>query len=136
MAWVEARSVMATVMVVEDEEPILRVVREALEDVRHTVTAYTDSREALKDLCDPNIERPRVIVLDIMMPGLDGYTFHNILRANEQTRRIPLIVITCKNKLTEIFAQSMNVSAFLQKPFDLNDLRRKVAQALERGPSR
>ncbi|MCH8140938.1 MAG: response regulator, partial [Proteobacteria bacterium] len=84
---------MREIMVIDDEEPIRRAIRDALEDIGHTVTTYDTCHKALKDLNNPDFPRPRLIILDVMMPKLDGYRFHIMLQANERTRRIPLIII-------------------------------------------
>ena len=90
----------------------------------------------LEALLDPGLERPQLIILDIMMPEMDGFTFHNRLQEDKRTRRIPIIVTTAKGGIKEAFRQSASVAAFMEKPFLIEDLRGAVDKALSQGMRR
>jgi CheY-like chemotaxis protein len=68
-----------------------------------------------------------------MLPGMDGFTLHEALHHDARTRSVPVIIVTAKDWTRPAFTPSVNVVAFLAKPFDISLLREAVSVAL--GPS-
>jgi signal transduction histidine kinase len=115
----------ARVLVVDDDERNLLAIQTVLEDVAEVVTA-TSGEEALRHLLKGEFA---VILLDVFMPGLDGYETAQIIRAREQTKRIPIVFLSAVNKETEhlIRGYSMGAVDYVFKPVEPIVLQSKVA---------
>src|SRR3954470_6834127 len=113
------------VLVVDDDERNLLAVRTVLEDVGEVVEARS-GEEALRHLLKGEFA---VILLDVYMPGMDGYETAQIIRDREQTKRIPIVFLSAVNKeadpLMRVF--SMGAVDYVYKPVDPIVLRSKVA---------
>ncbi|MEI7529898.1 MAG: response regulator, partial [Elusimicrobiota bacterium] len=72
---------------------------------------------------------PDAIILDVMMPEMDGYTFHSKLQETEGLQNIPIVVLSAKDKMKDMFASS-NVFAFVEKPFEAKTLVDAVKAAI------
>jgi CheY-like chemotaxis protein len=115
----------ARVLVVDDDERNLLAIRTVLEDVADIVEA-SSGEEALRQLLKGEFA---VILLDVYMPGLDGYETAQIIRSREQTKRIPIIFLSAVNKETQhlIRGYSMGAVDYVFKPFEPIAVRSKVA---------
>jgi PAS domain S-box-containing protein len=113
------------VLVVDDDERNLLAIRTVLEDVGEIVEARS-GEEALRHLLRGDFA---VILLDVYMPGIDGYETAQIIRSREQTKRIPIVFLSAVNKETEhlIRGYSMGAVDYVFKPVDPVVLRSKVA---------
>ena len=116
---------MKRVLVVDDEEPIRLTVAEALEDEGYAVATAENGAEALVQV---RATRPHGIVLDLMMPVLDGWGFLKACRADELCAGIPVVVISARRKLIEAVPTELRVDRILAKPFALEDLIEAVAE--------
>jgi CheY-like chemotaxis protein len=104
-----------TVLLVEDEEPLRRVLRELLEREGFTVVEAADGIQALDEV---DRSAPDVLVLDLNLPRLDGYGVLNHLRARPSTARLPVIVLTAKSdEENEVRVFETGANDFLTKPF-------------------
>ena len=103
------------VLVVDDEEPVLQMVRDVLEEEGLDVLTAREGRAALQMALH---SRPNVIVTDLMMPGMDGRALCKRLGQEPITARIPVIVMSAafKPRPDDAFA------AVLPKPFEIDDL--------------
>jgi len=73
------------------------------------------------------VARPDLIILDVMMPIMDGYTLNGLLQREDMTRSIPILVLTAKGqKMRDLFEMAPNVAAYVQKPFDPKMLRELI----------
>ncbi len=129
---------MANIMVVEDEKDVVTLLKFLLEKDGHKVTEAYNGLEALGKMgVDLNKKTealqfiPDLILLDVMMPVMDGYSVCTKLQEMESTRSIPVIVLTAKGEMRELFDRA-NVAAYVNKPFDIQKLRQVIAQILER----
>jgi PAS domain S-box-containing protein len=113
------------VLVVDDDEKNLLAIGTVLEDLGEIVVAKS-GEEALRHLLKGEFA---VILLDVYMPGLDGYETAQIIRSREQTKRIPIVFLSAVNKETEhlIRGYSMGAVDYVFKPVDPVVLRSKVA---------
>jgi CheY-like chemotaxis protein len=120
---------MKKVLVVDDEDHIREIAATSLEIVGGwSVITAGSGAEALSKA---QTERPDAILLDVMMPEMDGPTVFRALRKNEETRSIPVILLTAKVQAAEREQFSdLGVDAVLAKPFDPMTLHREVAAAL------
>ena len=113
------------VLVVDDDERNLLAVSTVLEDVGEIVVARS-GEEALRHLLKGEFA---VILLDVYMPGLDGYETAKIIRSREQSKRIPIIFLSAVNKENEHLMRgyAMGAVEYVFKPVDPIVLRSKVA---------
>jgi len=113
------------VLVVDDDERNLLAIRTVLEDVGEVVVAHS-GEEALRHLLKGDFA---VILLDVYMPGMDGYETAQIIRSREQTKRIPIVFLSAVNKETEHLMRGYSMGAvdYVFKPVDPVVLRSKVA---------
>jgi CheY-like chemotaxis protein len=119
-----------TILVVDDEPEIVTLLRFVLEKDGHRILDAGNGLIALERLgVDPPGEAPRfdLIILDIMMPVMDGYALNSRLQREERTRSIPILVLTAKGqKMRDLFEMAPNVAAYVQKPFDPRMLRELI----------
>lgn len=113
------------VLVVDDDERNLLAVETVLEDIGEIVVARS-GEEALRHLLKGDFA---VILLDVYMPGMDGYETAQIIRSREQTKRIPIVFLSAVNKEAEhlLRGYSMGAVDYVFKPVDAVVLRSKVA---------
>lgn len=123
--------VMQRILVVDDEAPIRSVIAEALSDEGYEVAEATNGLDALEKVGQFH---PNAIVLDLMMPIMDGWTFVERLRADG--RRAEIVVISAANALHDSAERlhARGVRAVLAKPFDLMALL-GVVERLTGGPA-
>jgi CheY-like chemotaxis protein len=109
-----------TILVADDEPNIARLVQMSLERNGYTVVLAPDGREALKQVAD---SRPDLILLDVMMPHVDGFEVLEKLKGDPATRDIPVIMMTVKARDADTFeATERGAAAFLWKPVNPSDL--------------
>jgi CheY-like chemotaxis protein len=106
------------VLVVDDEVDIRQAVAEVLSDEGYRVIAAGDGREALDKTRQLH---PNLILLDLMMPRMNGWEFREAQKHDPDVSGIPVIVLSALGRDSRVDAE-----AFLQKPFDLDDLLTKV----------
>ncbi len=116
---VRSQSARPRVLVADDEVDIANLVSYVLEDAGFEATPVYNGSDALETALR---ERPDLVVLDVMMPGLDGREVSRRLKESVQTSRIPVVLFSAAN----VDLASTTADAFLAKPFDLDVL---VAQA-------
>ncbi|MBI4679120.1 MAG: response regulator [Elusimicrobia bacterium] len=134
---------MATILVVDDEKDTVGLLRYMLEKDGHQVLEAFDGEGALKAVgLDPAGGEgaappvlPDIILLDVMMPKMDGYSVYARLQQSERTKAIPVVVLTAKGKMWELFENAQGVTAFMEKPFDPKYLRSHVKEALAKKPA-
>lgn len=110
------------VLVVDDDPDILEAVCDILEGEGYRVARARNGREALGQVDE---ERPLLILLDLMMPVMDGSAFAQALRGRERDRSIPIVVISADGDPQK--AAALGARGFLAKPFDIDALLAEVA---------
>jgi len=120
------------VLIVDDEEQILQLVANLLEAKGHEPMTASDGEEALRMIEN---RRPDVILLDIMMPGLDGATVAQKLRESPETSNLPIIFLTGLVDADEMSTRGPKIGGqfFLAKPFDAEKLYRVLELATTPG---
>src|SRR5215210_3884184 len=115
----------ARVLVVDDDERNLLAIRNVIEDLADVETA-SSGEEALRHLLKGEFA---VILLDVYMPGMDGYETAQIIREREQTKRIPIVFLSAVNKEKEHLMRGYSMGAvdYVFKPVEPVVLRSKVA---------
>ncbi len=110
----------ARILVVEDDTDLRRSLAEVLEDEGCEVSCARDGEEALQHL--ERSEAPGAILLDLTMPGMDGWTFRSRQRSDPRLSRIPTVVISAAFAGDPSGVEALAPDAFLPKPFDLGSL--------------
>lgn len=120
-----------SVLLIDDDASIREIVQACLSDLAGwKVKTVASAQEALNWL---GSERPDVILLDILMPGMDAVTFLQRLRASYLTQTIPVILLTVQARwYSPQQLQQLSVIDAIAKPFDPVTLSEQIAQALER----
>lgn len=118
------------ILAADDDEDILELVAFRLERSGYGVVKAHDGEEALR-LAREHL--PALIVLDVMMPKLDGYEVTRALRADEATRRIPVILLTARVQDADV-QRGFDAGAddYVRKPFSPQELRSRVQAILGR----
>jgi CheY-like chemotaxis protein len=107
------------ILVVDDEEPIRSVVAEALADEGYKVLTAPNGADALDVV---RAAEPDGVLLDLMMPVLDGWGFLNACRQEQLCGRTPVLVMSAYRKLAEAAPSELRVDRYLAKPFEIDDL--------------
>ncbi len=118
-------------LVVDDDQLLLRLVEINLTKIGVKVLTAPSGREALRLA---SAERPHIILLDIMMPGMDGYEVLRQLKASDETRDIPIIMLTAKTGMEDREkCLEMGAVVYMTKPFKLEELRETVKRLVFSG---
>ena len=108
------------ILVCDDDPVILRLLQVNLELEGYDVLLANHGEEAFEVA---QAERPDLIILDIMMPRMDGYQTVAALKANESTKHIPVVFLSAKAQASDIErGKEQGVADYLTKPFDPSDL--------------
>ena len=118
------------VLVVDDEADIVALVADHLVKAVYRVSMASSGTEALEAA---RRERPALIVLDLMLPGMSGYEVIEQLRANDATRHIAVLMLTARREESDrIQGLSLGADDYLTKPFSPQELVLRVAAILRR----
>lgn len=120
----------ASVLVVEDDLDLLALMEIILADAGYRVRTAREGRAALARVAE---EMPGVILLDMRMPGMNGWDFAREFRARHG-RACPIVVVTAAEN-ARLRAEEIGAEAWLSKPFDLQDVVRTVARHVSTGSS-
>ncbi len=120
------------ILVVEDRPDALNLLTQQLEILGIAVILATDGREGVKKAFE---EKPDLILMDILMPGMDGREATRRIRSNPKTKDIPILAATVLNRESEIDACiEAGCNIYIVKPFTFEELREKIQTVLD--PSR
>jgi CheY-like chemotaxis protein len=108
------------ILIVDDDADVRESIEDALEEEGYHVAGAANGKEALHLLKDEKL-RPELIILDIMMPEMDGWTFRAEQRKDPDIASIPVIVFTAYGSPKDI-AQKLQAVGFLKKPLRLEEL--------------
>lgn len=110
---------MERVLVVDDDPDILSVVADVLRDEGCSVTTAANGEEALASLARPGRERPDLIITDLMMPQMDGWTLCEKLRDDPALADVPIAVLTA---FADDHRKPIEMARVIKKPLNLNAL--------------
>ncbi len=120
-----------SILIVEDEKNILELVKYNLEKEGFSVFCATTGDNGLEDARKKN---PALIILDLMLPGLDGIEVCKILKQNYRTSQIPIIMLTAKaEEMDKIVGLELGADDYMTKPFSPRELIARVKAVLRRG---
>jgi two-component system alkaline phosphatase synthesis response regulator PhoP len=123
-----------TVMVIEDEPDILEVMEYNLQKEGYRVRSSRDGEEGLRMIRE---QAPDLVLLDRMLPGLDGVEICRRMKQDPLTRAIPIIMVTAKGEETDVVVGlSVGADDYVTKPFRPKELLARVDAVLRRAPLR
>lgn len=121
---------MAKILVIDDEINIVELIKYTLEKENHQVIVAYDGEEGLQKV---QLEVPDLILLDIMLPKLDGLTVCRQLRAERATSRVPILMISARGEtIDNIIGLEMGADDYIAKPFSPRELAARVKANLRR----
>ena len=121
---------MATILVVDDEEPIQELLRFNLEKEGYLVCIAKDGSEALECV---EKEQPDLLVLDVMLQGMDGLEVCRKLRLNTKYQQIPIIMLTAKGEeIDTVLGLELGADDYMTKPFSPRELLARIKARLRR----
>ncbi len=118
----------ATILVVDDDEDNRTLVARILRRHEFYVVTAVSGHEALEKIHEGQVD---LVLLDVMMPGMDGYEVYHRLKESDNTRNIPIIMLTALN-MAEQVEKALHIapSWYIAKPFDAKYLLKRVRQVL------
>ena len=119
-----------TILVVDDEPDIVEIIQYNLEKSGFDVIVAADGPVALEKARD---ETPDLIVLDLMLPGLEGTDVCRILKQDERTRSIPILMLTAKSEeIDRIIGLELGADDYVVKPFSPREIALRIRNILRR----
>ena len=116
------------ILVVDDERDIVDILAAFLKHEGYNVISAFDGEEGAYKAIS---EKPDLVIMDVMMPKVDGFGGVKIIKAQKETASIPIIMLTAKDQqLDKDKALALGINAYLVKLFDLEDLRNTVKQLI------
>lgn len=116
---------MKTIMVVDDEPDVIYSIKYGMEDIgaKYKVVGAKSGKDCLSKLTKT---KPDLILLDIMMPSMNGWEVCSKIKSNDKTKEIPVIFLTAK---IDSVSKSMGLKGaedYIEKPFDIMDLKDRI----------
>ena len=123
---------MKKIMIVDDEPHIILSIKEALKESKNDfeVIGAQNGTECIEMLDDG--KKPDLIILDIMMPGMNGWDVAAKIKENPQWSNIPIVFVTAKGDAMSVGMGSMAAEDYITKPFDIMDLKTRVERVLSK----
>jgi DNA-binding response OmpR family regulator len=116
------------ILVTDDSATIIEMIKEALELGGYSVITAKDGQEALDKA---RREKPDLIILDLMLPKLDGYKVCRMLKFDEKYKAIPIVMFTARAQESDkLLGKEVGADAYLTKPFDPEKLLGKIKELL------
>ena len=118
------------ILITEDSPTILAIMREVLEDGGFSVISAIDGLDAL---AKARAELPDLIILDLMLPKMDGYKVCRMLKFDDKYKDIPIIMLTARDKESDLkLGAEVGANAYLTKPFDNEVLLNKIKELIKK----
>lgn len=118
------------ILIIDDEKDIVKLIKYNLEKEGYKIISALDGEKGLEIIFK---EKPHLIILDLMLPGLDGLELCKILKRNEETYNIPIIMLTAKGEESDIVVGlELGADDYITKPFSPRVLLARVKAVLRR----
>jgi DNA-binding response OmpR family regulator len=112
------------ILLVDDEVDLVETVRFSLEAEGYQVLVSFNGEDALNKA---RTEKPDLILLDLMLPKLDGYKVCRLLKFDERYKHIPILMLTAKTQEKDkILGKETGANAYITKPFDMDELMEQI----------
>lgn len=119
----------ARVLVVDDEPDLIRILEFGLRAAGYQVEIAADGQEGLKKAREI---RPDIILLDLMLPKLDGYKVCRLLKFDERYRHIPIIILSARTQEgDQALAKEMGANRFITKPYEFSEILSHIEALLK-----
>jgi len=123
----------ARVLVVDDEADLVRILQFGLQGIGYQVETASDGQEALKKARE---QKPDIILLDLMLPKLDGYKVCRLLKFDERYKNIPIIILSARTQEgDQLLAMEMGANRFITKPYDFQEVLGHIEALLKSVPT-
>ena len=120
----EGKRKIRKILAVDDDRTITVLLKKYLEKNGYEVTAMNEASEGLEFAIT---RKPDLIILDVMMPIINGFNFCRLIKAEEDSKDIPVILLTSRNKLKDIeIGLEMGAEAYLIKPLNIEELLKTI----------
>ena len=116
------------ILVVDDEQQLALAVKIRLQSVGYEVVTASDGQQGL-ELVEK--ERPDLVILDVFMPNMDGYSCLREINARFGRGKVPVIVLTARDRMKDLF-ELEGIEDYVIKPFDHEDLLVRIERALKK----
>jgi len=113
------------ILIVDDEMHLAKILQFTLDHAGYKTALAFDGREALSMVAS---EDPDLIILDLMLPGVDGYKVCNILKNDDKLRNIPVIILSARDFQNEELEEPLSADLLLQKPFNIEELLSEISR--------
>lgn len=118
-----------TILAVDDEEGVLFSIKKGLEAIsNYTILTASTGEECFKIIKE---NKPDLILLDIMMPGMDGWQVQQKLSETKQWKDIPLIFLSAKSDNESKKRGNLISYDYIEKPFEITELKNRIDQAIQ-----
>ncbi len=118
------------ILIVEDEPALVEILTHNLKTAGYEVMSATDGEEGL---AKAQLHLPDLVLLDLMLPGLDGLAICRELRSDPRTREVPILMLTAKGEeVDEVVGFQMGADDYVHKPFKMNALLQRVKSLFRR----
>jgi two-component system, OmpR family, alkaline phosphatase synthesis response regulator PhoP len=117
------------VLVVDDEPDLVRILQFGLQSAGYVVESASDGQEGLKKAREV---KPDIILLDLMLPKLDGYKICRLLKFDERFKQIPIIILSARTQEgDQALALEMGANRFITKPYNFSEILTHVEELLK-----
>ncbi|MCZ7356732.1 MAG: response regulator [Candidatus Methanoperedens sp.] len=118
------------ILIVDDEMDALLPLKRSLEADDYNVFEAYDGHEAIRKSKN---EIPDLVILDLMMPGMDGYEVCSRLKKDEVTEKIPIIMLTARDEIRDkVEGFEIGADDYVTKPFNLSELKARIKRILRK----
>ncbi|KAF0133704.1 MAG: two-component system chemotaxis family response regulator CheY [Candidatus Saganbacteria bacterium] len=122
---------MKSILIIDDEVEILSILSFRLENWGYKAIKSDNGHDALVKIYN---DKPDLVLLDIMMPVMDGFEVLEKIKEKEETKRIPIIVVSVVVSKKEVEKSiSLGANYYINKPYDAHDLKNKISMLIGEG---
>lgn len=120
------------VLIADDDKNVITIIRDSLEPDRFEILEAYNGKETLGVVF---AESPDILILDIMMPEMDGYRVCEELKMHDSTRNLPIVILSAKTSVEDkLKAMELGIDDYLVKPFDPRELKARIKMRLRQNP--
>lgn len=118
-----------TILIIDDDPILVKALAKKLPENGYTILTATKAADGLQIVMD---QYPDLVILDVMMPIINGYNLCQLLKSDSRHKRIPIILLTYRNsERDKQIGKDMGANAYLVKPLDIPLLLEKIAELLK-----
>ncbi len=129
-SWLKKKTEHATILVVDDEPNIVQTLQDRLEMNDYKVITAGNGKEGLEKALS---EKPDIVLLDVIMPVMDGHEMLERLRQSDVGKEMAVIMLTARSQSQDVSrADACGIEDYVVKPFDLSELLEKIENTLQK----